>query len=370
MKYMAKKNFIIIGAILIIAVGAFVWLKHVEQEKRDVIRIGFVFPLTGISANHGTDIMRGAYMALEDFKKNIDTTNIKIEFIVEDNFSTTKGSVSAFEKLVQLHKPWIVLGPVASSDMLSMTSIAENSQTILFSPAASSPKLSNAGKYIFRMALLAPDQTRMISKYAFDSLNVQEAGVLFMNDETGNSYMNSFVSDYKVLGGRIVLNESFEKNDNDFMSHLLKIKASNAKVVFLSGVPKTVGLILKQAKELNMDVKFLGNYGSEGNDLLEIAKNAAEGFVYTSIPIDTNFITRYFELYRITPDIGVPLGYDATSIALQLMAASPQDKEALRNALSHLEYNGVTGKTIILPSGDASKDVILRTVKNNKFTKL
>jgi branched-chain amino acid transport system substrate-binding protein len=367
---MLKKVFITIGVIAVIAIGVFVWLKCEEREKRDVIKIGFVFPLTGNSANHGNDIMRGAYMALEDFKKNIDTTKIKIEFIVEDNFSTTKGSVSAFEKLVQLHKPWIVLGPVASSDMLSMVPIAENNQTILFSPAASSPELSNAGKYIFRMALLAPEQTRIISRYAFDSLSAQEAGVLYMNDETGNSYMNSFVSDYTALGGKIIFKETFEKNDNDFMTHLLKIKATKIKVVFLSGVPKTVGLILKQAKELNMDVKFLSNYGSEGNDLLDIAKNAAEGFVYTSIPIDTDFIARYFEQYRTAPDIGVALGYDATNIALQLMGENPQDKETLRNALSHLEYSGVTGKTIILPSGDASKEVILKIVKDSKFVQL
>jgi hypothetical protein len=102
-------------------------------------------------------------------------------------------------------------------------------------------------------------------------------------------------------------------------------------------------------------VKFLSNYGSEGNDLLDIAKNAAEGFVYTSIPIDTNFVAKYYELYQVNPDIGVSLGYDATSITLQLLKEIPQDKETLRKDLSHLEYLGVTGKTIILPSGDASK---------------
>ena len=361
-----KKVLITIGVISVIAIGVFVWLKQ-NSQKEEVLKIGFVLPLTGNSANHGNDIMRGVYMAYDEFIKNVDTTKIKIQLLLEDNFSTTKGSVSAFEKLVQIHKPWIVIGPVASSDMLSMVPIAENSKTILFSPAASSPKLSNIGQYIFRMALLAPDQTKLISNYAINDLHVKSAGVLYMNDETGNSYMNSFVTDFTDLGGKIILKESFEKTDNDFMSLLLKLKTVKPDVVYISGVPLTVGLILKQAKEINLKCVFLSNYGSEGNDLLDIAKNAADGFVYTSIPIDTNFIAKYEALHHSKPDIGVPLGYDAMSIALKLMVENREDKEHFRTALSKLEYSGVTGKTNILPSGDASKEVILKTVRNNKF---
>ena len=353
--------------ILLVAVMVLPLVFWSCQNKKDVMKIGFVFPLTGNSANHGNDFMQGAYMAYEDFKQTIDTTSIQIKFLVEDNFSTSKSSVSAFEKLIQIHKPWIVLGPVASSDMLAMVPIAEKNATILFSPAASSPHLSNAGKYIFRMALLAPDQTSVISKYAYNDLNVKEAAVLYTNDETGISYMNSFVDDYTALGGSIIYNESFEKENTDFMPQLLKLRASKSKVVYLSGSPKLLGIILKQAKEINLDVKFLGGYGAEGNDLIDIAQNAAEGFVYTSMPMDVGFIEKYKSVHQKNPNMGVAVGYDAISITLKLLLENSQDKEQFRNALSQLEYNGVTGWTKILPSGDASKELILKTIKNGKF---
>jgi len=169
-----KRVLVVIGVIAVVAMGVFIGLKNEKEQNQDVIKIGFVLPMTGDSANHGKDIMQGAYMALDDFKERIGATNVQIRFLEEDNFSTSKGSVSAFENLIQIHKPWIILGPVASSDMLALVPIAEKSETVLLSPTASSPSLSNAGKFIFRIALLAPDQTSVISKYAYSCCPVYE----------------------------------------------------------------------------------------------------------------------------------------------------------------------------------------------------
>jgi len=188
-----------------------------------------------------------------------------------------------------------------------------------------------------------------------------------MNDDAGISYMNSFVADYTALGGSIIYNESFEKDSTDFMVQLLKLRASGSNVAYVFGNPKLVGLILKQAKEINLDIAFLGSYGAEGNDLIDIARNAAEGFVYTSMPMDPDFAERYKNIYQKYPNMGIAVGYDATSMILKLLHENSQDKEQFRRALSQLEHNGVTGLTKILPSGDASKEITLKMVRNGKF---
>jgi len=354
---------IVFGTLLTVIV--YFSLKDYESSQ---ISIGVVLPLTGNSAVHGRDILEGINIAYDEYLKSPISSSLKIKLVVEDNFSTTKGSVSAFEKLAQLYDPPIVIGPVASSDMLSMVPIAEKNKIILFSPAASSPKLSNAGKYIFRMSLLAPDQTKVISDYALHTLGVKEAGVLYMNDDTGISYMESFVADFTESGGQVTFNEKFEKNSTDFTSHLLRLKTSKAPVIFVSGVPKTVGMIMKQAKELHLDIVFLSNYGAEGVDLLNVAKNAANGLVYTSTPLDSNFAAKYQKTNQKEPEVCVSLGYDAMKIVLTLLQENPQNQEALQVALSRLkDFEGVTGKTTILPSGDASKEIVLKTVTNNQF---
>jgi len=367
---MERKVVIAIGLIVLGIVLAGIVCLAPRGNQSSSISIGVVLPLTGNSAVHGRDILEGINMAYDEFLQSPNSPSLKIRLVVEDNFSTAKGSVTAFEKLAQLYAPPIVIGPVASSDMLSMVPIAEKNRIILFSPAASSPKLSNAGKYIFRMSLLAPDQTKVISDYALRALNTKEAGVLYMNDDTGISYMESFVADFTTSGGHVTFNESFEKTDTDFASHLLRLKTSNVPVAFISGVPKTVGMIMKQAKELNLDVVFLSNYGAEGVDLLNVAKNAANGLVYTSIPVDIEFAAKYHKANQKEPEICVSLGYDAMKIVLALLKDNPNDREALQMAFSHLNFDGVTGNTTILPSGDASKEIVLKTVTNNQFVYL
>ncbi|MDR0603749.1 MAG: penicillin-binding protein activator [Bacteroidales bacterium] len=364
---MTKKIFITIGVIAVVAIGVIVWWNKTGKQQ-ETVKIGVIIPLTGNAASQGQDVQKGMNMAFVDFMSSIDSTLFKVKLIVEDNFSTTKSSIAALEKLIQIEKPSIVLGPLTTSDMLSMIPIAEKNKTILFSPSVSSPKVSNAGKYIFRMGPLAPDQSKVITQYVANELKLKRVGILYMNDDSGNSHMEVFVPNFTVLGGEIVFNESFERNDIDFKSHLLKLKSLNAEALFIAGTPKTTGLILKQAKELNLDIKFVSSTGAEGYDCIEIAQNAAENIVYTSVAIDSVFIAKFRKKYNNQfPSLGVVLGYDAMAMTLKLLYENSNDTEQLREALSHLEFSGVTGKTVMSASGDARKDIALKTVKNGEF---
>jgi len=364
---MTKKIYIALGMIAVVVIGIF-WVLNNTGREHGIVKIGVVLPLTGNAASHGQDIQKGMNMALADFMDTIDSASFNVKMIVEDNFSTTKGSVAALEKLIQIEKPSIVLGPVSTTDMLSMIPIAEKSKMILFSPSVSSPKVSNAGRYIFRTGPLAPDQSKILTQYIANTLKLKRVGIMYMNDDSGQSYQEVFIPDFTALWGEIVFNESFERNDIDFKSNLLKFKTTNAEALLIAGTPKTTGLILKQAKELNLDVIFLSSAGAEGAECLEIAQNAAEGIVYTSVAIEQDFIQKYkAENNNLPPSLGVVLGYDAMAITLKLLYENPNDNEQLREALSQVEFLGVTGKTLMSPSGDAHKDIALKTVKNGEF---
>ncbi|OQB29776.1 MAG: Leucine-, isoleucine-, valine-, threonine-, and alanine-binding protein precursor [Bacteroidetes bacterium ADurb.Bin174] len=362
---MKKKTWFI--TVTIIAIIALLVLYFINQEKSKTVNIGIVLPLTENVASQGNDVLNGMKMAYADFLEVEKNNLLEFKFIIEDNFSTPKGSRTALEKIIQVSKPMIVLGPITTTDMLSMIPVAESTKTILFSPSASSPKLSNSGKYIFRMGPVAPDQAKVMSNYAYNDLSIKQIGVLYMNDDSGKSHKEAFEKEYKTLGGEIVFEESFDRKDVDFKALILKIKAAKLSSIYIAGTPKTTGHILKEARESNLDVKFISSTGAEGDDLLEIAQNAAEGIVYTSIFVDSTFIAKYKEKHQQNPRIGVVLGYDAMAITLKLLKENPNDKEKLKEALSKLDYQGVSGKTKMLPSGDAFKDIALKTVANGEF---
>jgi branched-chain amino acid transport system substrate-binding protein len=357
-------------ALILITIFLGISCNYKQKVNKELIEIGVIAPLTGASANHGKDLVEGINLAFQTRYDYIDTLKYRINIIIEDDLSTPQGGVNALENLLQSHKPVIIIGPVASSTMLAMIPIAEKNKTPLFSPAASSPKISNSGQYIFRMALLAPDQTKQLSNYAFNN-GIKRIGILYSNDDTGISYMESFVTDFAALGGEIVLKEAYDKKSTDFKTQLIKIKNSISEAVFIPGVPQTIGIILRQAKELDLNLKFFGNYGSEGEDLLTASQGAAEGFVYASVPLTEKFIKEFYKTSNKPPTIGPALGYDALHISLEIINRYGPDRESVRKGLTELhDFVGATGKTTILPSHDASKEVVLKTIKNNSFIRL
>lgn len=260
----------------------------VKQEK--TIKIGALLPLTGPSANHGQDAKEGMNLALKEIRNSDKILGNKIEIIWEDDNSTPQGAISGAQKLINIDKVAVIIGPISSSATLAVAPLAEKSKVVLLSPSASSPEISDAGDFIFRNSLLAPPQGKKMAQFCFENLKITKVDVLFLNDDTGWGYYNSFKQNFESLGGKINLVENYDKTDTDFRPQIIKLKKDGAKAVYVPSVPQTMGLILKQSAELGYNPIFLANIGVEGEDLLKIAGEKAEGIYYTSLIVNEKFL--------------------------------------------------------------------------------
>ena len=82
---------------------------------------------------------------------------------------------------------------------------------------------------------------------------------------------HAFKESFEENGGKIVAEEAYVAKDTDFHANLTNIKATNPEFVFLPGYYEEVGLIIKQARELGIDVPFMGGDGWDSPKLVEIA---------------------------------------------------------------------------------------------------
>ena len=355
-----NKLFMITAAVVIIVlmIVGVERAKRLRQDEQHVVTIGVVLPLTGRAADQGKDILSGIELARDEINSKRTPGQPRLDLAVEDDMGDPKSGVAALEKLILT---------IASSVMLAMIPIAEREKVVLLSPAASSSKISNSGKYIFRLSLLAPPQAEALAGYACNRMRVARGAILYSNDETGISYRDAFRDAFVAKGGEIVFEQPFERTDTDFRIQLTRLKAVNAEVCFVPSIPQTIGLILKQAKELGIKIQFVGNYGAEGESLLTTAGEAAEGFIYASIPISRKFESAYRQKTGRAPTIGAPLGYDALHVVWESVAGSPST-EGVRERLAVLtRFQGATGMTSMTPSGDADKEVVIKTVFNGVF---
>lgn len=78
--------------------------------------------------------------------------------------------------------------------------------------------------------------------------------------------------------------EGVTAGDKDFSSLITKLKQANVDYVYFGGYHPELGLILRQARQANLDAKFMGPEGVGNKDINTIAGEAAEGLLVTLPP--------------------------------------------------------------------------------------
>lgn len=365
---MKKSVLLAICTIVLLVVG--IGLVGCRQKPiMSKIKIGILFPLTGPSANQGQDALNAVRMKLDELGGPEKTG---IELVVEDEQSNPAQAMGAFQKMIDVDKVPLIIGPISSSIVLGLAPEANRRNVVMIAIGASNPKIADAGDFVFRHALLAEPQSEVLAKYTFNTLKQSKVAFLYINDETGLGYVGRFRDVFRQLGGEVVAEETFDRQSRDFRTQLAKLKESGASVVFSPGTPSSVASVLKQSAELAYPCTVLAGYGVEGQDIITIAGEEGRRLIYTSMPYDSSFVAEFQKRYGKTPSAGGGLAYDAMALVAEAVHAGNRNAIALHDFLLNTKgYVGATGRMEFDKNGDTQKTpVILKTVFSNTFIAL
>ena len=373
---MKKKSILWLALIVLVAISSyFVWntqKANVYQEK-EIIKIGVILPLSGERAAFGQTSKKGIDLAIKEINsdKNNDT---KISLTFEDSQSSAQRAVSAFYKLIN-DEIRIVVGPISSQEVLAIAPVAESKKIILFSPGASSPKITNAGEYILRNVPSDIYEGSLMANFAYDSLNIRRVAIIYNNSDYGIGVEEVFANEFKKRGGEIF---SIGYSDiNDYRTLLQKAKNENPEAIYFIGYTE-LGTIVKQAREIGFKCQFLSTAIFEDTSILKTASTAAEGIIFTSITFDINnpspraqnFIKSYKEIYKDDPDGYAAVAYDAIYIISEAIKLSKENKCSVKDALYKTRaFPALLGTLSFDKNGDVILPITVKTVKNGEFKK-
>ncbi|MFC0269856.1 ABC transporter substrate-binding protein [Metabacillus herbersteinensis] len=317
----------------------------------DTIKVGANLELSGGVASYGQSIAEGLELALEEInKEGIDGK--KIELVKVDNKSDAAEATSGAIKLINQDKVVAVIGAATSTNTIAQVQVAQDSKIPLITPTGTNPAITNQdGKlndFIFRTCFIDPFQGTVAANFASDDLKVKNAAVLIdSSSDYAKGLAASFKEAFEAKGGAIVAEEAYVAKDTDFRATLTRIKSANPDFVFLPGYYEEVGLILKQAREVGIDVAFMGGDGWDSPKLAEIAG---------ADPLNNTFITNHYssgdtdpkiqdfvKAFKAkyddkSPDAFNALGYDtAYFLADAIERAGSADPEKIQEALAATE---------------------------------
>jgi branched-chain amino acid transport system substrate-binding protein len=352
-----------------------------EGEK--VIKIGADLELSGGVASYGQSIKEGIDLAIDEINKDgIDGKKLKLVSV--DNKSDAAEATNGAIKLVSQDKVAAIIGAATSTNTLAQVQVAQEQKVPLITPTGTNPTVTfKDGKlndYVFRTCFIDPFQGTVAANFASKELNVKSAAILIdSSSDYAKGLAAAFKDSFTKNGGKVVSEEAYVAKDTDFHATLTRLKSAKPELVFLPGYYEEVGLIVKQARELGLNVPFIGGDGWDSPKLIELGgKDALNNtFItnhYSSGDSDQkvqDFVAAFKEKYDgKSPDAFNALGYDsAYFLADAIKRAGSADREKIQKALAETDGLSLVSGTLKLDKNhDPIKSAVILEYKDGEQT--
>lgn len=327
----------------------------------DVIKIGANLELSGGVASYGQSIAEGLDLALEEINKE-GINGKKLELVKVDNKSEAAEATNGAIKLISQDKVVAIIGSATSTNTLAQVQVANDNKVPLITPTGTNPTITNkdgkVNEFVFRTCFIDPFQGTVAAKFALNELKVKNAAVLI---DSSSDYSKGLAASFKDAftqgGGKIVAEEAYVAKDTDFRATLTRIKSKNPEFIFLPGYYEEVGLIVKQARELGLNVPIMGGDGWDSPKLVEIAGKDALNNTYITNhyssgdpdPKIQEFVKAFKAKYNKAPDAFNALGYDtAYFLADAIKRAGSADPVKIKDALAQTKDLQLVSGTLTL----------------------
>ncbi|WP_278652669.1 ABC transporter substrate-binding protein [Pandoraea pnomenusa] len=354
------------------------------------LKIGVAEALSGGAAQYGAAIKNGFQLAADEINAAGGINGNKLVLQIEDEQGKKEEAINVFKKLIFQDKVLMVFGPTLSNSAQAADPIAQAGKTVAFGTSNTADGITSIGDYIFRNSVTEADVLPETIKVAAKHTGIKKVAVLYGNDDvfTKSGYDNfkKALADLKIP---VTTTETFAKGDVDFKAQLTKIKASNPDAIVLSALIAEGAPIMVQARQLGINVPFIGGNGMNSVKVFDLAKGSSDGLwvgspwsIENGTPANTKFIGAYKAKYNVAPDQFAAQAYDAMYIAagaiknVKISGNLEADRKALRDALPKVTHDGATGKFAFRqamgkngkPAGyDAQQVPIVSVTKGGKY---
>lgn len=221
------------------------------------------------------------------------------------------------------------------------------------------------------------------AKFAVETLKAKRIFIIQDKTAYGTGLANEFKKAAEGLGAEILGEEGISIGDKDFNGVLNNVKAKNPDLVFFGGLYAEGGILLKQARDKELNMPFMGGDGMDSSGLVDIAGDAVKNFYYTSVAGDTlktdngkKFAEDYKAKFKKNIESFSSYGYDSAGVLLEGLkdaiekrdGKTPTREEVAAAVRAIQDYKGVVTEVGFDDKGDNKfAKVFIYTFKEAKY---
>jgi branched-chain amino acid transport system substrate-binding protein len=365
------------GGLLVATAALGLALGGCRQGDGSVVRIGvagsFHDPI-------GLPMKQAALLAMEEINASGGVGGKRLELVIRDDYGDPDSAVFIANDLYHSTVSAVV-GHVYSGLTLAAAPVYNGGSdpVAAVSPSSSSPEITDAGGYTFRVCPSDLAHGRALAHWVRDRLHLSRGAVLYLNDLYGRGIRQTFVTEFTRLGGELEAVDPYLGDQPDVGPYLDRLaRGHQPEFLIVAGNRSEAEEILRQARKRGLTMPVLGGDGLEG---IEAAGPLSDGVYlsspyFPSIPSDANrrFVEAFRRKYRAVPNQPAAATYDAIYILRNVIAHAGPGRANVRRALAMVgsvtpPYDGVTGTVAFDANGDVpNQNVYIGQVQHGAIT--
>ena len=347
---------------------AFCFLAGMAQAQ-DTVKIGLMAPLTGSFASEGAEMKQVLELLAADLNAKGGLLGKKVELIVDDDGSDARTAALAAQRLTTKGVV-AVIGTYGSSVTEASQNIFNEARIIQVANGSTAIRLSEKNfKYFFRTCPRDDEQ----GKVAVDAIvktKAKKVAILHDNSTYAKGLADEVKAPLEKKGIKVVFFDALTPKQSDYTAVLTKMKGANPDLVFFTGYYSEAGLLLKQAKQMNWKVPFMGGDATYNTDLVKLAgRDAVTGFSFVMPPLPKylpsksakDFLAAFKKKYGSEPSSPYSIlagdGFRVVTAAIAQAKTTDADKLAAYLHTQFKDKDALTGTISFNAKGDRVGDV-------------
>lgn len=234
---------------------------------------------------------------------------------------------------------------LAAIDEYADTKNGGRNAVVAISPTGTSPALTNASRWLFRVCPSDVQSSRAVANFLLDSLHAMRAAIIYRNDSYGKDWAKSFADTYRARKGTIVQRDPYLQGATAWDAYAGYLKLLKPDVLLFPGSQEDALLALRAMRAAGENIPLIGGDAASG-----LEANAAEfpTVRYTAFFLARNaatpeakaFVAAYLARFKEPPDQRAALAYDAAMLIGQGVLTVGTNRNDIRDYVASIGMPG------------------------------
>jgi branched-chain amino acid transport system substrate-binding protein len=306
---MNKNIWIGLGIVIIVIIAVLLLKKpHTEVAGTEPFKIGAALALTGDAAAWGAQERQGIELAIDELGKE----NVQVTY--EDTFSSSKGTLSAVQKLTSIDGVKYIVGPTWLDSYPGAQNLIKDKDVLMVTPSANATTIQQPENLanLYSLWYRTEHDADMYTKILKDS-GKKSVAILALNDAYFTTFMDLLKLRLETAGIKVVSLE-YANYGSDPKPTLQKQYALKPEAIMIASYDPSVANKAYQYVNQRFD-KSVMRIGTNIKEYLSVDSNdlSLVNDYYSIKPKAANesFIKKYEAKFGSKPDFSASQAYDA-----------------------------------------------------------